>query len=519
VTSEMVQNITEEEIRDVPCSDPNSPILTEYHITVPTSQDGLMQVTVCHERRLLDFLKATPSVQWLKEINLCSSLANFQLTSAGVHRYLHVNFVRRINWSSLFTMCKKWLKHPLNIALLLWLLCVAASGGMLIFLTLGLLNKAYPSKFLRHHWIEIDNQILNALFTLMSIYQHPNLIHHLVLLCRWQPKGIAELRKFYCKNGVYRPNERAHISFIVALLHITCVSQYIVCSLYWGYPSRSRSEFAENFFFVLGIAAPVIAGVYTVYSPLGRYIDTGCDEQTQILDVDVELQETRTLVSNPVWAGGLFDCSEDPTACSLSFLCTFCVFGWNMERLGFGNMYVHTAMFLLLCVTPFWVFNITALNIHDYVLGDVIGSAGIMLCFLGLLYGGFWRIQMRKTFGLPRSRWFCGSASLTDYMQWLFCWPCALAQEVRTGNLYDMEGGNFYEILSDDTRDAKSEPGPTVAINLPVSVGAEEGNDTGVKLEIDGEMIPPTQPVIIECENREGTDSEVPADGSIQLKS
>ncbi|KAL6614274.1 hypothetical protein ACP70R_036544 [Stipagrostis hirtigluma subsp. patula] len=513
----MVQNTSEDDIEDVPRSDPDSPILTEYHITVPTLHDEPVQGMTPHEHRLLDFLRATPSVQWLKKINICSPLINFQLPSITVHRYLHVHFIRRIEWSSVFTICKKWLRHPLNIALLIWLLCVAASGAMLILLMLGLLNKAFPSKSLRNHWIEIDNQILNALFTLLSIYEHPNLIHHVVLLCRWQPADKVELRKVYCKNGVSRPNERLHISFVVALLHITCISQYIDCALYWGYPSRSRSEFADNFFFILGVAAPVTAGVYTVYSPLGRGIDAVCDEETKRPEAtQIEFPETRTVISNPAWAGELFDCSEDPTACYLSFLCTFCVFGWNMERLGFGNMYLHTFTFLLLCAAPFWVFNMTALNIHDYVLGDVIGAAGIVLCFFGLLYGGFWRIQMRKTFGLPGSRWFCGSASLTDYVQWLFCWPCALAQEVRTGNLYDVENSNFYEKLVDD--DMESGSGSTVTAELPVSVAVDEGNGIGVNLELDGEMIPPTQPVI-ECVEREGTDSEVVANGSIQLKS
>ncbi|KAF8716878.1 hypothetical protein HU200_025978 [Digitaria exilis] len=279
------------------------------------------------------------------------------------------------------------------------------------------MDDAFPSKYLRNQWIEIDNQILNALFTLLSIYEHPKLIHHTVLLYMWKPEDAVELRKYYCKNVARRPNERAHISFVVALLHITCISQYADCILYWAYPSKSRSEFADNFFFVLGIVAPVLAGVYAGYSPLGRDYDAVTDEETEELDaVLVESSETRTVVTNPAWAGGLFDCREDPTACYLSFLFTFCVFGWNMERLGFGNMYVHTVTFLLLCVTPFWLFNITAMNIHNYILGDFIGAAGIILCFFGLLYGGFWRIQMRKTFGLPRnrSRWFCRSASLTD---------------------------------------------------------------------------------------------------------
>lgn len=55
-------------------------------------------------------------------------------------------------------------------------------------------------------------------------------------------------------------------------------------------------------------------------------------------------------------------------------------------------MYVHTVIFVHLCVAPFWIFNITAMNIHNYVLGDFIGTAGILMSFFGLLYGGFWRI-------------------------------------------------------------------------------------------------------------------------------
>ncbi|KAG8054915.1 hypothetical protein GUJ93_ZPchr0001g31700 [Zizania palustris] len=506
----------------LPCSDQTSPILTDY-ITVPALHDGQVQGEVHHERRLLDCLKATPSVEWLKNINLCSPLTNFRLPSAGVRRYLHVevHFIRRISWSSLFTFCKNWLKHPLNIALLAWLICVAAAGGMLILLLLGLLNKALPSKPLRHHWIEIDNQILNALFTLMSIYQHPSLIHHLALLCRWRPEDASELRKVYCKNGGRRPGERAHMSVVVALLHITCISQYIVCNLYWGYPRRSRSEFADNFFFVIGIVAPVIAGAYMVYSPLGRHAgDVLGGETKQQYTIEADLPETRTVVGDPVWAGGLLDCGEDPAACFLSSTCTFCVFGWNMERLGFGNMYVHTVMFLLLCVAPFWVFNITALNIHDYVLSDAFGAAGIALCFFGLLYGGFWRIQMRKRLALPGSRWCCGSASLTDYAQWLFCWPCALAQEVRTGNLYDVEGGGFYEKPMDDI-DVEAGATSTATTEAPVSVGGDGDGIVGaVKLALDGEMIPPAQPVIeLEADDSQGSGAYIFANGGTKHKS
>ena len=72
----------------------------------------------------------------------------------------------------------------MNIVLMLWLLSVGVSGGMLVVLLLGLRGGAFPAPAERNSWIEVNNQVLNALFTLMSLYQHPALYHHLFLLCR-----------------------------------------------------------------------------------------------------------------------------------------------------------------------------------------------------------------------------------------------------------------------------------------------------------------------------------------------
>ncbi|XP_072959494.1 uncharacterized protein [Typha angustifolia] len=356
---------------------------------------------------------------------------------------------RKINLPSLTTSLKEWLKHPANIAILVWSVCVSISSSMLGLLVLGVLDHAFPSRSSRNQWIEINNQVLNALFTLMSLYQHPHLFYHLVLLCRWRSEDIRELRNVYSTNGAYRPYEWTHMMVVITLLHITCFSQYVMCGLFWGYTSSSRPEFAEDFFFVIGTAAPIFAGVYTLYGPLGREHNSETDEESQSQisgadieqssNVEVKLSKQRIAVSKQEWAGGLFDCRNDLTVCLLSFFCTFCIFGWNMERLKFGNRYVHIVTFILLCFAPFWIFNISALNIQDKVIGDMIGIAGIVLCAFGLLYGGFWRIQLRNRYKLPGSTICCGSTSLTDYIQWMFCWPCSLAQEVRTGNVYNIE--------------------------------------------------------------------------------
>ncbi|KAJ3684129.1 hypothetical protein LUZ61_013293 [Rhynchospora tenuis] len=436
------------------------PELREYRIQIPSLKERLIEKK-SRTRRLLDFLKASPSMEWFKKLRFRSPLKIFRQkinereeisisvpSPVGVRRHFHIHFMRKINWASFVEILKEWCENPMNIALFIWLLCVAVSGSMLILLLL---------------------------------------FHHLFLLLRWGSEDVIELRKFYCKNGSYRPHEWAHIAVVLSLLHVTCFCQYMLCGLYWGYSRQQRPEWAENLFFILGTAAPVIAAVYTICSPLGKEYDSDSDEEAKTERGPKSLFENRVVVSKPGWVGGLFDCRDDPTVGFLSCFCTFCVFGWNMERLGFGNMYVHIITFLLLCVAPFWIFSISALHIHNYVIGDIAGVAGIVLCAFGLIYGGYWRIQMRKKFKLPGNTICCGSASMTDYLKWMFCWGCALAQEVRTGNFYDVEDDNFYRKLVEENCEVVIEN---------VSVGSEpsELNDKeGSTVDL---MDAPIQPLI-----------------------
>lgn len=369
---------------------------------------------------------------------------------------------RRLHPATVARACWRWLKHPAHLALLAWALCVAASGSMLALLLLGSLNRAFPRRSLRNRWIEINNQVLNALFTLMSIYQHPALFHHAVLLLRWRPGDAKELREAYCrKKGAAagsRRGERAHVSVVVALLHVACLAQYAMCGLYWGYSRRARPDAALTALTVVGTAAPVIAGLYIYFSPLGRKrggrsVHHEPDERSDDSDGIVAVE----VAAGADWAGGLLDVGDDPTACWLSCLCTFCVFGWNVERLGFGNAHVHAVMFALLCFAPLWVLSVAALNIRDDDVGFAVGVAGVVLCALGLLYGGFWRARMRRRYGLPATNACCCCAaapSLADYARWMFCWGCALAQEVRTANLLllDVEAGSVGQRDSDGRR-------------------------------------------------------------------
>ena len=365
-------------------------------------------------------------------------------------------FAKKLDWGSFKKMCMEWIRNPLNMALFLWITCVAVSGAILFLVMTGMLNNVLPRKSQRNAWFEVNNQILNALFTLMCLYQHPKRLYHLVLLCRWRPSDISRLRKIYCKNGTYKPNEWAHMMVVVILLHVNCFAQYALCGLNLGYKRSERPAIGVGICISIAIATPAIAGLYTILSPLGRDYDCEMDEEAQVQTTAVQRQEQlrekpfekkysfaskdqRKIIENtPRWSGGILDIWDDISLAYLSLFCTFCVFGWNMERLGLGNMYVHIATFMLFCMAPFWIFTLAAVNIDDDKIRQGLVAIGIILCFLGLLYGGFWRIRMRKRFNLPAYNFCFGKPSVSDCTLWLCCCWCSLAQEVRTGNNYDL---------------------------------------------------------------------------------
>lgn len=382
-------------------------------------------------------------------------------TSQGYQKHFNRFTAQKIDWESLWSICRNWIKNPFNMVLFLWISCVAVSGAILFLVMTGILDSALPKKSQRDAWFEVNNQILNALFTLMCLYQHPKRFYHLVLLCRWRSKDITKLRRIYCKNGTYKPHEWAHMMVVVMLLHLNCFAQYALCSLNLEYNRSERPAIGVGICLSVAIAAPAMAGLYTIISPLGKEYDCEFDEEAQIqtltnrashLNCRMSLEkrfsfasrdEQRILEYAPVWRGGLFDIWDNIRIAYLSLFCSFCVFGWNMERLGFGNMYVHIATFLLFCTAPFWIFNLAAVNIDNETVRVALGLTGIALCLFGLLYGGFWRIQMRKRFNLPASNIFIGKPAIADCAQWLFCCWCSLAQEVRTADFYDIVEDKF----------------------------------------------------------------------------
>ncbi|GKD70394.1 PLAC8 motif-containing protein [Tanacetum coccineum] len=419
-------------------------------------------------------------------------------TSPNNKTSTYLEFRRKLEWGSLKTTARQWIRNPMNMVLLVWILCVTISGAILFLVMTGMLNHALPRKYQREAWFEVNNQILNALFTLICLYHHPRRIHHLILLIRWRLEDITKLRNIYCKNGTYKPHERKHMLIVVLLLNLNCLAQYALCSLNVGYTRSKRPAIGVAITICVAIAAPAIAGVYTILSPLGKdyYVDPDLESQVQddnvVKSLEKRLSFSLGTESSPKWSGGIYDFWDDLSIACLSLFCSFCVFGWNMERLGFGNMYVHTATFLLFCIAPFWIFTLAAVNIHNETVREALGTTGLFLCLFGLLYGGFWRIQMRKRYNLPPSDSCCGKPAVTDCALWLFCCWCSLAQEVRTGNSYDIVEAKFYK-KSGKGPGVESNPGSLVQDTVGPSATLEEGassrgNDTSLEPPFQGSI-------------------------------
>ncbi|XP_068644261.1 uncharacterized protein [Aristolochia californica] len=452
---------------------PSNDLTAKSHLPLYISQKGLLSENDSRKGFLRGFFSGTSCFRKFKSSSLISShSAKFQrfaeerdevsrqvptATGQRLRERLKTS-VKKIEWESLKDICKKWFQDPMNMVLFLWVTCVAVSGAILFLVMTGMLDHALPRKSQRDSMFEVNNQILNALFTLMCLYQHPKRFYHLVLLIQWRPDDVLRLQKLYCKNGTYKPHEWIHMMVVVSLLHINCFAQYALCGLNLGYRRSERPAVGVGLCVAVAISAPAIAGLYSILSPLGKEYSSEPNQEGQDQASTAELRvksfekrysfvssdDHRLLETQPQWRGGLFDLWDDISVAYLSLFCGFCVFGWNMERLGFGNMYVHIATFLLVCMAPFWIFNLAAVNINNEVVREALGFTGIVLCAFGLLYGGFWRIQMRKRFKLPANDFCFGYPAVTDCAQWLCCCMCSLAQEVRTADFYDIEEDKLY---------------------------------------------------------------------------
>ena len=365
----------------------------------------------------------------------------------------------RILWTDLKRDAWEWLKNPLHLALLVWIIGVAISGAILFMVMVGMLDAVLPTKSDRDIWFEVSNQVINGLFTLMCVLVQPTRARFAIRLYQWAPKDILVMRTAFCRDGKRKPKEWKHMVVVVALLNGNCIFQYCLSGFNWGYTRAERPAMAIGIPLALSFGCAAGAGLYQMLSPLGKDYALVADDKAELAATAVPfgrfgnwLEKSKSfglesqVVPKPEWVGEVVSgaCMNQRTAL-LSCFCTICVHGINQDRLGFGNKYVHMITFAFFLVAPFLIFDLAAVNINNWDVKRYIGGLGIGLSVLGVFYGGYWRTMMRKTYRLPHSRWCFNNSIVSDLATWLFCPCCALCQEVRTAEHYGITDAHFYD--------------------------------------------------------------------------
>eukprot|EP00271_Cylindrocystis_brebissonii_P007972 TRINITY_DN2196_c1_g4_i1.p1 TRINITY_DN2196_c1_g4~~TRINITY_DN2196_c1_g4_i1.p1 ORF type:complete len:511 (+),score=72.28 TRINITY_DN2196_c1_g4_i1:387-1919(+) len=439
-------NPMEPGVGEVPEGSPISPIS-------PNSSEYKPRV----ELRRLTSVAGLPLLR-ADTFNRIASIREERSKSVASHLSLregvHVFYFGDIIWQDAKQKAWDWIKQPLNFALFIWAAVVAISGALFVMIMIGMLDAVLPSKTDRNTWGEICNQILNAMFTLMCLFLQPDRIRQAVRLQTWTPADILVMRTLYCKGGRRKKDEWKHMLIVVILLNLNGLFQYGLAAFNWGFRRESRPAIGVAICLAGAIGCGAAAGIYASLSPLGKDSLTGA----MLEDDDVEgeaaqawarrknhFEHERIGAEKPEWQGEVVvDYCSNFRIGFLSSIGCICVFGINQERLGFGNRYVHIITFALFLGAPILVLGMSAIDIDNFVTRRTIFGIGLAVSILGLFYGGYWRMKMRQVYNLPPYTWCFRNGIASDMITWLFCSFCALSQEVRTAEFYEVFDGKLY---------------------------------------------------------------------------
>jgi hypothetical protein len=96
------------------------------------------------------------------------------------------------------TPLKTFLNH-LNIAILsIFAITIVSSGGLLFMLLVTDWIKLPPDE--TDHWIEINSQILNAVFTVLALTSHPFRLRMLATLLKARPRDARKITAYTLLN-------------------------------------------------------------------------------------------------------------------------------------------------------------------------------------------------------------------------------------------------------------------------------------------------------------------------------
>ncbi|KAJ5274882.1 hypothetical protein N7497_005490 [Penicillium chrysogenum] len=183
----------------------------------------------------------------------------------------------------------RFILTPTGLFILVYGLNVVAWGAMLFFL---LLNVGSMSKERKEIWIEIDSQILNALFCLTSWGLAPWRIRDTYWLLMWHfgsakasKKSITQLAKrnsswYRMRNPIFEesscdqmavretltgkvapPTKTWKMDFVVINMLLNSLFQVGMAAFMWAYNRHTRPAYGVGLFIGLGCFSSLLAGI------------------------------------------------------------------------------------------------------------------------------------------------------------------------------------------------------------------------------------------------------------------
>lgn len=199
-----------------------------------------------------------------------------------------------------------WLREPVNMFMFAMLLIVIVVGAGIFLLLVGWVKcRNEAQKVL---WVEIFSQILNAIFTLGVVVPQPLRLRTVVRAVRleWLSRKVAKIRKnegrtleegggdgtvaradeadteskmgqIWSKVALdfpwmvgYAKEDRTKVVpqitagrlvFLMSILNLHCLSQYVITTAMWGWPSTTRPPMMVFPMIPISFLASVIGGV------------------------------------------------------------------------------------------------------------------------------------------------------------------------------------------------------------------------------------------------------------------
>lgn len=168
--------------------------------------------------------------------------------------------------SSLQAQIRARLREPRVWALGLWLLAVVVSGALLFMAMVGMLNRVTTAAS-RESLIEVNSQILNALFTVAAVINQPTRLRLLwAHVFRRTPVARQYVRDHFRFDPPHDDLQLppCQLTWLIVLANLNCWFQYPMAALMWGYHHSERPAAGVAICLVSSFLSGLAAGLLEI---------------------------------------------------------------------------------------------------------------------------------------------------------------------------------------------------------------------------------------------------------------